>query len=264
MVSLLLLIILASIMVSAIIGTIYYIENKVNTYVHLFFSYFILIMMALMLIGAIIYLYSPSNLSLGIAVAINMVSMIIILAFFFSVAENLSKQVTTSPKILYSLSSLLVLNEALMGAAFSLAEYGNTYFLSVIEDINVSLNNVWFFYPMMVEMLFTIVIIILNFNQLEDYIYYVIPLIGIAAFPPTILNFNIWIYSALVIDIFFAAYGFLKSNSAWKVIYSILVISMIPIIFNVNLFFGLAISISMVYFYQFLFMKIRMTRKKIV
>lgn len=262
MVSLLLLVFLASIMVVAIIGVIYYIENKLNTYIHLFFSYFILIMMALMLVGAIIYLSSPSNVTLGIAVAINMISMIVILAFFFSVAENLSKQITLSSKILYSLASLLVLNEALMGTTFSLAEFGKSYFFSITEDMAISLNSIWFFYPMMIEMLFTLVIGIVNFNQIGDYVYYVIPLIGIAAFPPTVLNFNVWIYSALAIDIFLAIYGIMKSKLIWKILYAILIITLIPILFNINIFFGLGIAISMVYFYRSLFMEARIKKEK--
>ncbi|ARM75558.1 hypothetical protein [Acidianus manzaensis] len=250
MVSLYLLVFFASIMVTTIIGVIYYTETKVENYTQLFFSFFVLIMMSLMLIGAIVYLYSPSTFSLGIAVAINMISMIIILAFFFSVAENLSKQVIITNKINITFSILIVINEALMGGAFSLAQLGKYAFSNAVTDISISLNSIWFFYPMMIEMLFTIVLgIFLSKNEFYDLIYFALPLIAVSAFPPTILNFSLWTYSAIGIDIIFVAYGILKSNKTWKILYSILTLSLIPIIFNIDIFFGSIMSILMVFYY---------------
>ncbi|AWR96932.1 hypothetical protein DFR86_04735 [Acidianus sulfidivorans JP7] len=259
--SLSLLIFFASIMVTAIAGIIYYTEMKTRTYVQLFFSFFVLIMMYLMLVGAIVYLYSPSTFSLGIAVAINMIPMIIILALFFSIAENLSRQIILTRKINIAFSLLLVLNEALMGGVFSLAQLGISVFKNVVVDISIPLNSVWFFYPMMIEMLFTIILSsTLSKDTFYNLIYFAFPAIGVAAFPPTILNFNLWIFSALGIDMIFVIYGILKANKEWKILYSLLMISLIPIIFNFYIFFGIMMSVIMVFYYYTILSELRVKR----
>lgn len=251
MVSLILLSILASVMVISIIATIYFIERKIKTLVHVFFTYFILIMMLFMLVGAFIYLYSPSETTMGVAVAINMISMIVILAYFFSQAENLSKETKMTQSVLAPLAVLLVVNEVMMGAVFSLSQLGVSNFSTLYSALNNSLNSVWFFYPMMAEMVATVLIIFTSIPEVD--LKDVIPLIGITTFPPTVFRIPIWVYTSVVFDTAFAILGIVKGKREWKILYFTILISTLAVIFNNYLVFAFAIAGSMVYFYDFIF-----------
>ncbi|WP_238842131.1 hypothetical protein [Sulfolobus sp. E11-6] len=142
----------ASIMALAI-ATILYSVAIVSTKIGTFFLYFSLTMMLTMLIGASIYLFSPSNETFGIAFGINMASMILLLGYFFAVAENLAERMNFNGYHFYTLSALAVINEVLMGLTFGLAQFGAKPFSTIILGLYNSLNSYWFFYPMMAEML---------------------------------------------------------------------------------------------------------------
>ncbi|MQL56216.1 hypothetical protein [Acidianus ambivalens] len=262
MVSIYLLSILAGVMVVAIIGIIYFVENVMRNYVHVFFTYFALIMMALMLLGAIIYLYSPSELTLGIAVGINMVFMIVILGYFFAIADEIEEKKNPISNIhRYFIALMLVINEALMGTTFTLAQFGNNIFSSPLQDVSSSLDSIWFFYPMMIEMLSLFIIAYVN-NYDNDKLMMLIPFIGITSFPPLLFNINAWKMSSIIIDIALGILGFMKSEKNWKLIYSVLILSVLTSTISLKPVFCIAIAFTMVYYYFFIFEKYKIYTKK--
>ncbi|BBG23062.1 hypothetical protein IC006_0346 [Sulfuracidifex tepidarius] len=250
MVSLVTLVVIASLMVLAIIGVIYFVERKMQTYTHVFMAEFFMLMMATMFVGAMIYLYNPSTFSLGIGVGINMVSMIIALAAFFSVVDNLSRPI--KDKRIFPLISLsIVIDEILMGSTFQLAESGK--FVSPIQGIDSSLNSVWFFYPMMTEMLFLFLVKLngLSGNKLP---LYLLPVIVVTAMPPTLLQVPLWRYYSIFIDIAFLGYGMISSSiPSWRVLYALIGIGIVSTFLGTGIPFGISLSVSMIYYYYSIF-----------
>ncbi|AWR99157.1 hypothetical protein [Metallosphaera hakonensis] len=241
--SLFLLIILASLMVTAIVGLIYAVF-KVTTKIGLFFVYFGFLMMLFMLVGASIYLFKPTETSLGIAVGINMVSMILLIGYFFAVAEQLSEKINLRWYHYYSLSVFVVVNELMMGLTFGLAQFGVAQFSTVISGLYYSFNSYWFFYPMMAEMLFIYLIALSKgINNTELF-----PLIGVATFPPVIFqDLLIWRYISLFMTLGFSAVG-LMFKGRWRYLYILIIVGVVSTLITPWLF-DLAIALSMVEYY---------------
>lgn len=236
----------ASVMVAFIVLILYYIE-KIKTYIGVFFIYFGLLMMLTMFIGAVIYLYSPSNTSLAIAFGVNMAIMVSVLAYFFIVAEKIASQrFNGEKKHILSFAILVVLNEILMGTTFSLAQFGLKYFLTLYDAFNTSINSVWFFYPMMAEMLAIYLIHYLKGFYFKE----LFPLIGIATFPPTVFNFTDWVYSSLVLSLGFSLLGVLTAKNIWRYIYIVLAIGTITTLLN-PVPYDLIIIFSMILYYRY-------------
>ncbi|BDC17668.1 hypothetical protein HS5_05580 [Acidianus sp. HS-5] len=249
-------------MIIAIVGILYFVENVMRNYVHLFFVYFALLMMALMLLGASIYLYSPSSLTLGVAVGINMVFMIVILGYFFAIADEISEKKTPiSDFHKYFIALLLVINEALMGTTFTLAQVGKSIFISPLEDISSSLNSVWFFYPMMVEMLSVFMFAYTTNYDSGKLLISLIPLIGITSFPPLLFDLNIWKLSSIFIDIALGVLGIMTSEKSWKYAYLFIILSVITTAINLKPIFCITIASIMVYYYSFIFEKYKIYTK---
>ncbi|MEM0071937.1 MAG: hypothetical protein QXR86_01000 [Metallosphaera sp.] len=237
-----LLIFLASLMVVIIVVILYYVF-KVRTKLGLFFLYFGFFMMSLMLIGASVYLFNPSQTNLGIAVGLNMTSMVLLLAYFFAVAEKLTENVNLKWYHLYSLSSLVVFNEALMGLTFGLAQFGKEPFLTPVSAMYNSLNSVWFFYPMMVEMLTLYLILLKRGNNLSLF-----PFIGVAAFPPVIFqDLIIWRYFSLLASLGFSILG-LTFKGTWRYIYLLTTVGSISTLFTPWIY-DVAILVGMIAYY---------------
>ncbi len=252
MVSLITLVIIASLMILAIIGAVYFVERKMQTYTHVFIVEFFMLMMATMFIGAMIYLYNPSTFSLGIGVGINMVSMIIALAAFFSVAENLSRPIRDR-KIVPLISISIVIDEILMGSTFQIAESGK--FLSLIQGIDSSLNSVWFFYPMMIEMLFLFLINLNKFSGTKLPLN-LFPVIVVTALPPTLIHIPLWEYYSALIDIAVLGYGTFISSMSWKFFYTMMGLG-VMLTFITGIPFGVSLSASMMYYYYSIFSSIK-------
>ena len=89
MVSLFLLILVASLMVVAIVIILYLVE-KVRNYAGFWFIIFLLVMMVSMFVSASIYLNSPSSLSLALAFLTNSIVMVAFLVPFFIKAKELA------------------------------------------------------------------------------------------------------------------------------------------------------------------------------
>jgi len=227
-------------MVAIIVYTLYSVSYKIKTWIGLFFAFFVLIMMITMFIGAIAYLLSPSNISLAEAIIVNNASMLILLVYLFMNAKKLASNKDFSKIHIFSLSILTVLNEILMGGAFSLAYFGIKYFLT-------SLNSYWFFYPMMAEMLALYLIDYLKSRANKE----LFALIGITTFPPTILNFSQWIYSSIFIDVILSLIGIINSRGLWRYLYIITAISVVSTLF-IPTFFDIIIIIDMILYYVYL------------
>lgn len=240
------LVLIASVMVLTLTGLIYLIERKMKTYTHAFLLGFAFLMMGTMFIGAIIYMYFPTTFSLGIAVAINMVPMIIVLAAFFSVADNLSRGITDR-KVIYLLSVSIVVDEVLMGSTFQIAQFGK--FSSPLQGIDSSLNSVWFFYPMMVEMFFLFFVKVDEMSGSKTPVF-LLPIIAVAALPPTLIDVSIWKYFSSLIDLTIAGFGLLTSPKSWKFVYSAICIAVISALIGADYLFGSILALSMVYYYS--------------
>lgn len=231
----------SSLMVAIIVVLLYFIY-KVSTKLGVFFLYFSFTMMAFMLVGASIYLYQPSETDLGIAVGINMVSMILLLAYFFAVAEKLTEKFKLRDVHYYSLASLVIVNEGLMGLTFGLAQFGRDPFTNVESALYNSLNSYWFFYPMMAEML-SLFFILMNKGRAPVELF---PLVGITAFPPTIFtNLLIWRGTSIVMDFGLSMLG-LTFKGKWRIVYFVTALSVIttiytPWIFDVTIIAGMVL-----------------------
>ncbi|MBB5254286.1 hypothetical protein [Sulfurisphaera ohwakuensis] len=245
MVSLIILSVLASIMVMAIIATLIFAING-RSYTRVFFVYFILGMMMLMLVGAVLYLLSPSQESLEIAFGINMIYMIIVLAYYFMIAEDISNRVINNLKLhSVALGILVVINEILMGTTFTLAQYGRGLFTTVLSSVYYSVNSLWFFYPMMVEMLG---LYLYHFIR-GDIFKNLFALIGVATFPPTIFSFYEWVYTSIGFSVIFSIIGILNSDKTWKIIYGLLALTTL-LVFISPYPYDAMIIISMIFYYS--------------
>ncbi|BAB66951.1 hypothetical protein STK_18600 [Sulfurisphaera tokodaii str. 7] len=234
-------------MVAIIVYTLYSVSYKIKTWIGLFFAFFVLIMMITMFIGAIAYLLSPSNISLAEAIIVNNASMLILLVYLFMNAKKLASNKDFSKIHIFSLSILTVLNEILMGGAFSLAYFGIKYFLTFYSAFLTTLNSYWFFYPMMAEMLALYLIDYLKSRANKE----LFALIGITTFPPTILNFSQWIYSSIFIDVILSLIGIINSRGLWRYLYIITAISVVSTLF-IPTFFDIIIIIDMILYYVYL------------
>ncbi|MCG3109062.1 hypothetical protein L3N51_01352 [Metallosphaera sp. J1] len=230
---------IASLMVAVIVVLLYYVF-KVTTKIGTFFLYFAFLMMAFMLIGASIYLFNPTETNLGIAVGVNMASMILLLGYFFAVAERLTDRIEFKWYHYYSLSGLVVFNEGLMGLTFGLAQFGVRSFSSPVSALDNSLNSYWFFYPMMAEML-SLYLISLSRGKNNLSLF---PLIGISTFPPVIFeNLLIWRYFSLVASLGFSVVG-IAFKGKWRYIYVLLALGSLlslitPWLFDVGIISGM-------------------------
>ncbi|QKR00115.1 hypothetical protein GWK48_06765 [Metallosphaera tengchongensis] len=234
---------LASLMVAVIVVLLYYV-SKVTTKVGTFFLYFAFFMMIFMLIGASVYLFSPSETSLGIAVGINMVSMILFLGYFFAVAERLTDKVTFTWYHYYSISLLTVINEGLMGLTFGLAQFGVAPFSSLVSGINESINSYWFFYPMMAEML-SLYLISLSRGRSRIELF---PFIGITAFPPVIFQgILIWKYFSIIMDVGLSLFGIYFKGS-WRYLYILAAVGSLSALY-LPWIFDVAVIAGMVMYY---------------
>lgn len=236
---------IASIMVAVIVVILYYME-KIRTYVGVFFVYFSLAMMLTMFLGASIYLFSPSTLSLAIAFGINMAVMITTLAYFFTIAEELVNKSFNGLNIhIISFSVLVVLNEILMGSTFGIAQFGREYFITPYDAFYYSINSYWFFYPMMAEMLAFYLI-----HYIKGMVYKeLFPLIGVAAFPPTAFSYFQWFYSATFFSLAFSTIGILTSKGIWRYVYLGVIIGVLLNFINA-IPYDLIIITSMVMYYS--------------
>jgi hypothetical protein len=244
----------SSLMVAVIVVLLYYVY-RVITKLGVFFLYFSFVMMAFMLVGASVYLYSPSETSLGVAVGVNMASMILLLAYFFAVAERLTEEFTMREVHYYSLAGLVVLNEGLMGLTFGLAQFGRTPFSDLALALYNSLNSYWFFYPMMAEML-SLYFILLSRRRAPLELF---PLIGITAFPPTIFTgLLIWRYTALVMGLGMSALG-LTFKSRLRLLYIVTILGVITTVYTPWLF-DTSIIAGMVLYYVVSFKAERIAR----
>jgi len=71
-----------------LVYTLYSLVYRIKSNVGLFLVYFVLIMMVSMFIGALIYLFSPTNVSLAEAIIINNGLMLFLLVYLFLNAKN--------------------------------------------------------------------------------------------------------------------------------------------------------------------------------
>ena len=239
---------IASVMVFVIVYTLYSMIYRIKSNVGLFFVYFVLIMMVSMFVGALIYLFSPTDVSLAEAIIINNGLMLLLLVYLFLNAKKLAKRLDLSPFHSLSVSTLTVVNEILMGATFSLASFGITYFSSLSSSFLVTLNSYWFFYPMMAEML-SLYLIDYAKGKVRKELF---PVIGITTFPPTLFSFSQWVYSSIIIDLVLSALGIINSKGLWRYIYLLTAISVISTIVT-PVFFDLVIVAVMIFFYFYLF-----------
>ena len=205
MASLFLLSLIASAMVVAIV-TILYLVEKVKSYAGFWFIIFLLVMMISMFVSASIYLYSPSSVSLALAFLTNSVIMIAFLVPFFIKAKELAMKRYNGRDDGY-ISVLAVLNEVIMGYTFELAQYGKSVFSTPFSYFTLSVNNYWFYYPMMAEM-FALFLIYYLRGVKQEVLTQLLPIVGITAFPPILLNDKTWFYSSLILSLGFCALGF--------------------------------------------------------
>lgn len=239
---------IASVMVFVIVYTLYSMMYRIKSNMGLFLVYFVLIMMVSMFIGALIYLFTPTNISLAEAIIINNGLMLVLFVYLFLNAKKLAKRLDLSPFHSLSVSTLTVVNEILMGATFSLASFGITYFSSLSSSILVTLNSYWFFYPMMAEML-SLYLIDYAKGKVRKELF---PVIGITTFPPTLFNFSQWVYSSIVIDLVLSLLGIINSKGVWRYIYLLTAISVISTAVT-PIFFDLVVVAVMILFYFYLF-----------
>lgn len=248
MIGLLELVPIAGVMVGIIVLVIYYVPEA-RTLIGGFLVYFVILMMSTMFLGATIYLLSPSEVTLGIAVGVNMAAMIAALGYFFSVAENL--QVTMKRrKLFYSLVSvLLVITEYLMGLTFYVAQFlsqqeavGQVLLRSLVD----SLSSYWFFYPMMLEMLSLYIILYLQQAEVRE----LFPLIGVTTFPPGAFTFKGWDYTSAVLSTAISIFGVVISRKiSWRLLYGLAAFSSLVTLAVGPILFDLIVASSMVYYY---------------
>ncbi|BBD72219.1 hypothetical protein HS1genome_0608 [Sulfodiicoccus acidiphilus] len=234
---------LAGVMVVAIVAVLSYV-SRVKTQVGLFFLYFAFIMMITMLIGASVYLYSPSDTTLGVAVGVNMAAMIAALSYFFSTAESLTRRVVLRDFVLGTVAALVVLNEGLMGTTFGLAQFGTSPFSTPFEGFLSSVNSYWFFYPMMAEMLSLYLILERRGVRLGA----AYALVGATAFPPTAFDLTQWRLVTPFLTLMVCGLGLLLSKGVWRGVYAAVAASAMMTFFT-EVPYDLAIAVAMGYFY---------------
>lgn len=205
MVSLFLLILVASLMVVAIVIILYLVE-KVRNYAGFWFIIFLLVMMISMFVSASIYLNSPSSFSLASAFLTNSIVMVAFLVPFFIKARGLALR-RYNGKNDCLISALAVLNEVIMGYTFELAQYGKSIFSNPLSYFTLSINNYWFYYSMMAEM-FTLYLIYYLRGVKREVLTQIFPIVGITVSPPILLDNNVWFYSSLLMSLGFCALGF--------------------------------------------------------
>ncbi len=246
MVSLFLLILVASLMVVAIVIILYLVE-KVRNYASFWFIIFLLVMMISMFVSASIYLNSPSSLSLALAFLTNSIVMVAFLVPFFIKAKELALRRYNGKNDSLT-SALAVLNEVIMGYTFELAQYGKSIFSSPLSYFTLSINNYWFYYSMMAEM-FTLYLIYYLRGVKREVLTQIFPIVGITASPPILLDDKVWFYSSLLMSLGFCALGF---RSRLNYLYVAMAIALLTTFFT-PVIYELILLYSMYTYYTIVF-----------
>ncbi|MEJ2775372.1 hypothetical protein WIW90_03935 [Sulfolobaceae archaeon RB850M] len=246
MVSLFLLILVASLMVVAIVIILYLVE-KVRNYASFWFIIFLLVMMISMFVSASIYLNSPSSLSLALAFLTNSIVMVAFLVPFFIKARELTLR-RYNGKNDCLISALAVLNEVIMGYTFELAQYGKYIFSNPLSYFTLSINNYWFYYSMMAEM-FTLYLIYYLRGVKREVLTQIFPIVGITASPPILLDDKVWFYSSLLMSLGFCALGF---RSRLNYLYVAMAIALLTTFFT-PVIYELVLLYSMYTYYTIVF-----------
>jgi len=246
MVSLFLLILVASLMVVAIVIILYLVE-KVRNYAGFWFIIFLLVMMISMFVSASIYLNSPSSLSLALAFLTNSIVMVAFLVPFFIKAKELALRRYNGKNDSLT-SALAVLNEVIMGYTFELAQYGKSIFSSPLSYFTLSINNYWFYYSMMAEM-FTLYLIYYLRGVKREVLTQIFPIVGITASPPILLDNKVWFYSSLLMSLGFCALGF---RSRLNYLYVAMAIALLTTFFT-PVIYELILLYSMYTYYTIVF-----------
>lgn len=246
MVSLFLLILVASLMVVAIVIILYLVE-KVRNYAGFWFIIFLLVMMISMFVSASIYLNSPSSLSLALAFLTNSIVMVAFLVPFFIKARELALR-RYNGKNDCLISALAVLNEVIMGYTFELAQYGKSIFSNPLSYFTLSINNYWFYYSMMAEM-FTLYLIYYLRGVKREVLTQIFPIVGITASPPILLDNKVWFYSSLLMSLGFCALGF---RSRLNYLYVAMAIALLTTFFT-PVIYELVLLYSMYTYYTIVF-----------
>jgi len=161
-------------------------------YTQLFVILFVLTMMVSMFLGASVYLFYPSSLSLSAILGENMFVMVLGLIYVF---ENLQRPAKTVSGVWwrFALAILIVLNEFLMGFVFNTAQngasilkLGSDFLKSLVND---SVNNYWFFLPLAAELV--------SVKKITKRLFYVF-LAASMAFSPTILTSKLWHEASMI------------------------------------------------------------------
>jgi len=246
MVSLFLLILVASLMVVAIVIILYLVE-KVRNYASFWFIIFLLVMMISMFVSASIYLNSPSSLSLALAFLTNSIVMVAFLVPFFIKAKELALRRYNGKNDSLT-SALAVLNEVIMGYTFELAQYGKSIFSDPLSYFTLSINNYWFYYSMMAEM-FTLYLIYYLRGVKREVLTQIFPIVGITASPPILLDDKVWFYSSLLMSLGFCALGF---RSRLNYLYVAMAIALLTTFFT-PVIYELVLLYSMYTYYTIVF-----------
>ncbi|MFP3226815.1 MAG: hypothetical protein RXQ80_07850 [Sulfolobaceae archaeon] len=246
MVSLFLLILVASLMVVAIVVILYLVE-KVRNYAGFWFIIFLLVMMISMFVSASIYLNSPSSLSLALAFLTNSIVMVAFLVPFFIKARELALRRYNGKNDSLT-SALAVLNEVIMGYTFELAQYGKSIFSDPLSYFTLSINNYWFYYSMMAEM-FTLYLIYYLRGVKREVLTQIFPIVGITASPPILLDDKVWFYSSLLMSLGFCALGF---RSRLNYLYVAMAIALLTTFFT-PVIYELVLLYSMYTYYTIVF-----------
>ncbi|MFP3202484.1 MAG: hypothetical protein RXR43_09635 [Sulfolobus sp.] len=246
MVSLFLLILVASLMIVAIVIILYLVE-KVRNYAGFWFIIFLLVVMISMFVSASIYLNSPSSLSLALAFLTNSIVMVAFLVPFFIKTRELALR-GYNGKNDCLISALALLNEVIMGYTFELAQYGNSIFSNPLSYFTLSINNYWFYYSMMAEM-FTLYLIYYLRGVKRELLTQIFPIVGITASPPILLDNKVWFYSSLLMSLGFCALGF---RSRLNYLYVAMAIALLTTFFT-PVIYELVLLYSMYTYYTIVF-----------
>ncbi|BCU67730.1 hypothetical protein HS7_11670 [Sulfolobales archaeon HS-7] len=236
---------IAGVMVAIIVFLLYE-ALKTTTLLHLLLVYFGFFMMIVMFISAFIYLENPSRFSIGVAIAFSNVTMIGFLVYLFDKVRKKSFSGLTTGTLIV-LSILAVLSEVTMSLTFGVVYYGVHAFGTLYSSFYYAVNSPWFFYPMMTEMISLFLIEYVSGTTHRE----LLPLIGIAAFPPTIFDFNQWVYTAVVMSIVFSVLGIISSKDELRLVYVLIGISAI-LTERWAIPYDVVILISMTVYYFFL------------
>ncbi len=230
------LVLIAGIMVAVIVFLLHEAE-EVKTKLGFSLVIFGFIMMITMFIGASLYLISPTSVSLAEAILLNNFTMVAYILSVFPFLKKFKVRFSLSASLSILVSLLAVVNEIMMSLTFNIA----CKFPDLLYE---TFNGGWFFYPMMAEMLSLFLIHYIK----GKFFRCLFPLIGITSFPPTLLDNAKWFYSALAISLILTLIGIIESKSLVKIIYAILIISLISL-FAFPQLYDSAIVTSMVTFY---------------